>query len=53
MMKKMTNSCEVLNDILREPKKYEESERKYHKIEENDRMYKMHELYNLCEEFVK
>ena len=53
IMKKMTTSCKVLNDILRDPKKYEELRRKYHELEENDKMYKMNDLYKLCEEFVR
>jgi hypothetical protein len=53
IMKKMTISCKVLNDILRDPKKYEELKRKYQKLEENNKMRKMNDLYNLCEEFVR
>ena len=46
MFKKMATSCKVLNDVLRDPKKYEE-------LEENDKMNKMNHLDKLCEEFVK
>ena len=53
IMKKMTTSCKVLNYILRDPKKYEELKRKYQELEENNKMYKMNDLHNLCEEFVK
>ena len=52
MMKKMSTSCEVLNDILRDTKKYDELKKRYQKLEEDGNMHKMNDLYNLCEEFV-
>jgi cell fate (sporulation/competence/biofilm development) regulator YlbF (YheA/YmcA/DUF963 family) len=53
MMKKMTTSCRVLNDVLRDSKKYDELKRKYQELEKNGKMHKMNDLYDLCEEFVK
>ena len=53
IIKKMTISCQVLNDILRDSQKYDELKRKYEDLEKNDKMKKMNDLYNLCEEFVK
>jgi len=51
MMKKMATSCKVLNDILRDPKKYERLKKEYQELQENGKMYKMNDLYNLCEKF--
>ena len=51
MMKKMTTSCNVLNNVLRDPKKYEKLKKEYEKLEEKGKMNKMNDLYNLCEEF--
>jgi hypothetical protein len=53
MMKKMSTSCEVLNDILRDTKKYDELKKRYQKLEEDGNMHKMNDLYKLCEEFLK
>ena len=53
MMKKMATSCKVLNDILREPEKYNELRERYQELEGEGKMYKMNDLYNLCKEFVK
>ncbi len=53
MMKKMTVSCKVLNDVLRDPKKYENLRNEYKKLESQGKMNKMNDLYNLCEEFSK
>ena len=52
MFKKMATSCKVLNDVLRDPKKYEELKKRYQELEANNKMHKMNDLYNLCEEFV-
>jgi cell fate (sporulation/competence/biofilm development) regulator YlbF (YheA/YmcA/DUF963 family) len=51
MMKKMATTCKVLNNVLRDVEKYEELRRKYQELEENGKMHKMNDLYNLCEEF--
>ena len=51
MMKKMATTCKVLNNVLRYVEKYEELRRKYQELEENGKMHKMNDLYNLCEEF--
>jgi len=51
MMKKMVTTCKVLNNVLRDVEKYEELRRKYQELEENGKMHKMNDLYNLCEEF--
>jgi uncharacterized protein YeaO (DUF488 family) len=53
MMKKMATSCKVLNDILRDPEKYNELRQRYQGLEGEGKMHKMNDLYNLCEEFVK
>jgi uncharacterized protein YeaO (DUF488 family) len=53
IMKKMATSCKVLNDILRDPKKYEKLKKEYQELEENGKMHKMNDLYNLCEDFIK
>ena len=53
MMKKMATTCKVLNSILRDVERYEELRRKYQELEENGKMHKMNDLYNLCEEFDK
>ena len=53
MMKKMVTSCKVLNDILREPEKYNELRERYQELEGEGKMHKMNDLYNLCKEFVK
>jgi hypothetical protein len=53
MMQKMSTSCKVLNDILRDPKKYEKLKEEYQKLEKNGEMQKMNDLYNLCEKFLK
>ena len=50
MMKKMATTCKVLNNVLRDVEKYEELRRKYQELEENGKMHKMNDLYNLCEE---
>ena len=51
MMKKMATSCKVLNDVLRDPKKYDKLKNEYQELEENGKMNKMNDLYNLCEKF--
>jgi len=51
MMKKMATTCKVLNSVLRDVERYEELRRKYQELEENGKMHKMNDLYNLCEEF--
>ena len=51
MMKKMVTSCKVLNEILRDPKKYERLKKEYQELQENGKMNKMNDLYNLCEKF--
>jgi len=51
IMKKMATTCKVLNNVLRDVKKYEELRKKYQELEKNGRMHKMNDLYNLCEEF--
>ena len=53
MIKKMATLCKVLNDVLRDPKKYDELKKKYQKLEESGKMHKMYDLYNLCERFNK
>ncbi len=50
-MKKMATTCKVLNIVLRDVERYEELRRKYQELEENGKMHKMNDLYNLCEEF--
>ena len=51
MMKKMVTSCKVLNEILRDPKKYERLKKEYQELQENGKMNKVNNLYNLCEKF--
>ena len=51
MMMKMATSCKVLNDILRNPEKYDELKKRYQVLVKNGKMHKMNDLYNLCEEF--
>ena len=51
MMQKMATSCKVLNDILRDSEKYKELRKQYQKLEDDGKMHKMNDLYNLCEEF--
>ena len=51
MMEKMATSCKVLNDVLRDPKKYDILKKEYQELEENGKMNKMNDLYNLCEKF--
>ena len=51
MMEKMAKACGVLNDVLRDIKKYEELKEKYEELEKNGKMHKMIDLYELCEEF--
>jgi len=51
MMEKMAKACRVLNDVLRDIKKYEELKEKYEELEKNGKMHKMIDLYELCEEF--
>ena len=41
IIKKMATSCKVLNDVLRDSKKYDE-------LEKNGKMHKMNDVYNLC-----
>ena len=53
MMVKMAISCRVLNDILRDQKKYDELKKRYQKLEAIGKMSKMNDLYNLCEKFAK
>ena len=53
MMEKMATSCKVLNDILRDPKMYNDLRNEYQKLESDGKMHKMIDLYNLCEEFSK
>ena len=53
MMKKMAVSCKILNDILRDPEKYNDLKNMYQELEANGKMHKMNDLYNLCEEFSK
>jgi hypothetical protein len=49
----MATSCKILNDVLRDPKKYEKLKKEYQKLEESSKMHKMNDLYKLCEEFMK
>ena len=51
ILRKLTTSCKVLNDVLRDSKNYDELKRKYDELENNGKMQKMNDLYNLCEEF--
>ena len=51
MMKKMSTTCKVLNNVLRDVQKYDELKRQYEELEKNGKMHKMNDLYNLCEEF--
>ena len=53
MMKKMATTCKVLNNVLRDVQKYDQLKKRYDELEKNGRMYKMNDLYNLCEEFDK
>jgi hypothetical protein len=53
MMVKMAITCKVLNDILRDQKKYDELKKRYQKLEEIGKMNKMNDLYNLCKKFAK
>jgi len=53
MTKKMATTCKVLNNILRDVQKYDQLKKRYDELEKNGRMYKMNDLYNLCEEFDK
>ena len=51
MIQKMATSCNVLNDILRDQKEYERLKKEYQELQENGKMNKMNDLYNLCEKF--
>ena len=51
MMKKMSTTCKVLNNVLRDVQRYEELKKQYDELEKNGKMHKMNDLYNLCEEF--
>jgi len=58
MIQKMATSCNVLNDILRYQKEYERLKKEYERLkkeyqelQENGKMNKMNDLYNLCEKF--
>tara|TARA_X000001036_G_C20519087_1_gene741359 strand:+ start:471 stop:650 length:180 start_codon:yes stop_codon:yes gene_type:complete len=51
MMRKMVNTCKVLNDVLRDNQKYAELKKKYTELEKNGKMHKMNDLHKLCEEF--
>ena len=53
MIEKMATSCIVLNDILRDPGEYRDLRNEYQRLEEDGKMHKMIDLYNLCEEFSK
>ena len=53
MMVKMAITCKVLNNILRDQKKYDELKKRYQKLEEIGKMNKMNDLYNLCKKFAK
>ena len=53
MTKKMATTCKVLNNVLRDVQKYDQLKKRYDELEKNGRMYKMNDLYNLCEEFDK
>ena len=53
MIQKMTTSCKVLNDILRDSQKYDGLKKKYEDLEKDGKMHKMNDLYDLCEEFEK
>jgi cell fate (sporulation/competence/biofilm development) regulator YlbF (YheA/YmcA/DUF963 family) len=53
MIQKMTTSCKVLNDILRDSQKYDGLKKKYDDLENDGKMHKMNDLYDLCEEFEK
>jgi len=53
IMEKMATSCKVLNDVLRDPKKYDKLKKEYQELEESGKMRKMNDLYKLCEEFMK
>ena len=50
---KIATSCKILNNVLRDPKKYEKLKKEYRKLEESGKMHKMNDLYKLCEEFMK
>ena len=52
MMRKMVNTCKVLNDVLRDNQKYDKLKKKYDELEKSGKMHKMNDVYNLCEEFV-
>ena len=47
----MTNSCLVLNKILRAPDKYMELKALYQKLERDGKMKKLVDLHNLCQDF--
>tara|TARA_B110000014_G_C19791869_1_gene411449 strand:- start:200 stop:379 length:180 start_codon:yes stop_codon:yes gene_type:complete len=51
IIQKMATSCKVLNDILRDSKKYEKLKKRYGNLEKDGKMHKMNDLYNLCEKF--
>ena len=53
IMEKMATSCRALNDVLRDPKKYEKLKKEYQELEESGKMHKMNDLYKLCKEFMK
>ena len=45
MMRKMVNTCKVLNDVLRDNQKYAELKKKYTELEKNGKMHKMNDLH--------
>ena len=53
IMEKMATSCRALNDVLRDPKKYEKLKKEYRTLEESGKMHKTNDLYKLCEGFMK
>jgi len=51
MVALMTNSCLVLNKILRDPDKYMELKAQYQKLERDGKMKKLVDLHKLCQDF--
>lgn len=51
MVALMTNSCLVLNKILRDPDKYMELKAQYQKLERDGKMKKLVDLHRLCQDF--
>ena len=51
MMALMTNTCMVLNSILRDPNKYTTLKQQYQELEKQGKMKKLVDLYKLCQNF--